>query len=369
MASEEPKKTPIYDAHIQTGARMVPFAGYSMPVQYTGIVDEHRTVRTQAGLFDVSHMGEIFIQGAGAQDYLQYLTCNNVARLETGRIHYTGLMLPNGAFVDDCLIYRLADDEFLAVVNAANLHKDREWFLSHTDGFDVQVEDRSDQWGQLAVQGPQAVNILNELCDIDPGELRYYSFIRTAVQGVDCILSRTGYTGEDGFELYAPAGCSAALWYDLLAAGAPFGLKPIGLGARDTLRLEAKMALYGNDIDDTTSAYEADLGWIVKLKSGDFIGRDHLLRQKEKGLGKLERKLVGFEIAGRAIARHGYPVLQDGLQVGVVTSGTFAPFLEKSIGLAYVPPGMWEVGTRIDIGIRKRVEPARIVQTPFYKRE
>jgi aminomethyltransferase len=368
MASETEKKTPIYDAHIQAGARMVPFAGYSMPVQYTGIVDEHRSVRTEAGLFDVSHMGEIFIRGAGALDYLQYLTCNNVARLEPGRIHYTGLMLPNGAFVDDFLIYRLADDEFLAVVNAANLDKDREWFLSHVDGFDVEVEDRSDEWGQLAVQGPQAVSILKELCEIDPDTLRYYSFVRTTVQGVDCILSRTGYTGEDGFEIYAPAEGTAGLWYDLLAAGAPFGMKPVGLGARDTLRLEAKMALYGNDIDSTTSAYEADLGWIVKLKSGDFIGRDHLLRQKEKGLDKLERKLVGFEISGKAIARHGYPVLEGGEQVGVVTSGTFAPFLEKSIGLAYVPAGMWEVGTLIEIGIRKRVAPARIVPTPFYKR-
>ena len=361
----EPKKTPVHEAHVKSGARMVPFAGFSMPVQYTGIVDEHLAVRTRAGLFDVSHMGEIHIEGPGALHYLQHLTCNNVARLEVGRTHYTGLMLPNGAFVDDMLIYRLADKRYLAVVNAANLDKDREWFLDHTAGYDVQVEDQSDAYGQLALQGPGALAILKALTPFDLEAMRYYSFAETEVDGVRCIVSRTGYTGEDGFEIYAPSGQTARIWDSLLGAGAPSGLVPVGLGARDTLRLEASMALYGNDIDDTTTALEAGLGWIVKMKKGEFIGRQALARQGEEGL---RRKLVGFEMKGRAIARHGYPVLRAGREIGTVTSGTFAPFLEKSIGMAYLPSGMWEPGTGFEVGIRNRAAPAVVVPTPFYKR-
>ncbi|MBD3868245.1 MAG: glycine cleavage system aminomethyltransferase GcvT [Acidobacteria bacterium] len=361
----ESMKTPVHDAHVKAGARMVPFAGFSMPVQYTGIVDEHMAVRTRAGLFDVSHMGEIIVEGAGALDYLQNLTCNNVARLEVGRAHYTGLMLPNGAFVDDMLIYRLADRRYLAVVNAANLDKDRDWFLNHTQGFDVNVEDQSAAYGQLALQGPEAPAILSQLTTTDLSAMRYYSFAETEVDGVGCIVSRTGYTGEAGFEIYAPADATARLWESLLGAGAPSGLIPVGLGARDTLRLEASMALYGNDINDTTTALEANLGWIVKMKKGDFIGRDSLARQREEGLA---RKLVGFEMEGRAIARHGYPVLREGREIGTVTSGTFAPFLEKSIGMAYLPAGMWEPGTHFEVGIRNRTAPAVVVPTPFYKR-
>ena len=359
------KRTPIYEAHVKAGARMVAFAGYSMPVQYTGIVDEHKAVRTRAGLFDVSHMGEIVVEGPQALGYLQKLTCNNVARLDTGRVQYTGLMLPNGAFVDDMLVYRLGENRYLAVVNAANLDKDRDWFMDHTTGFDVQVEDRSAGYGQLALQGPRAASILGRLTGADLGSIRYYSFVETEVDGVRCILSRTGYTGEDGFEIYAPSEATARLWDAMLGAGAPSGLVPIGLGARDTLRLEASMALYGNDIDDTTTALEANLGWIVKMKKGDFIGRDSLVRQQEAGL---TRKLIGFEVEGRAIARHGYPVLQDGRPVGTVTSGTFAPFLEKSIGMTYLPAGMCEAGTRFEVGIRNRTAAAVVVPTPFYKR-
>ena len=361
----EPMKTPVHDAHVKAGARMVPFAGYSMPVQYTGIVDEHVAVRTRAGLFDVSHMGEILVEGDGALSYLQNLTCNNVARLEAGRAHYTGLMLPNGAFVDDMLVYRLGDKRFLAVVNAANLAKDRDWFLDHTAGYDVTVEDHSAAYGQLALQGPAAPEILKQLTTADLEALPYYSFVETEVDGTGCIVSRTGYTGEAGFEIYAPSDATARLWDTLLGAGAPSGLVPVGLGARDTLRLEASMALYGNDIDDTTTALEANLGWIVKMKKGDFIGRESLARQREEGL---TRKLVGFEMEGRAIARHGYPVLLDGQEIGKVTSGTFAPFLEKSIGMAYLPAGMWEPGTPFEVGIRKRTAPATVVPTPFYKR-
>lgn len=361
----EAMKTPVHDAHVRAGARMVPFAGFSMPVQYTGIVDEHLAVRTRAGLFDVSHMGEIVVAGDGALDYLQNLTCNNVARLEVGRAHYTGLMLPNGAFVDDMLIYRLADKRYLAVVNAANLNKDRDWFLDHTSGFEVTVEDQSAAYGQLALQGPESTAILQQLTAADLAAMRYYSFVEVDVDGARCIVSRTGYTGEAGFEIYAPADATARLWDTLLGAGAPSGLVPVGLGARDTLRLEASMALYGNDINDTTTALEANLGWIVKMKKGEFIGRDSLARQREEGL---TRKLVGFEMEGRAIARHGYPVLQDGREIGTVTSGTFAPFLEKSVGMAYLPAGMWEPGTKFEVGIRNRTASAVVVPTPFYKR-
>ncbi len=359
------KKTPVHEAHVKAGARMVPFAGYSMPVQYTGIVDEHMAVRTRAGLFDVSHMGEFFVEGPGALDYLQHLTCNNVAQLEVGRAHYTGLMLPNGAFVDDMLIYRLGDNRYLAVVNAANLDKDRNWFMEHTRGFDVQVEDLSAAYGQLALQGPQASAILKELTAADLAALRYYSFVETEVDGTRCIVSRTGYTGEDGYELYAPAKATAGLWDAVLGAGAPFGLVPAGLGARDTLRLEASMALYGNDIDDTTTALEAGLGWIVKMKKGDFIGRDSLARQRKEGL---TRRLIGFEMEERAIARQGYPIVAGDRQIGTVTSGTFAPFLEKSIGMAYLPAGLCEPGTRFEVEIRNRTAPAVVVPTPFYKR-
>jgi aminomethyltransferase len=361
----KPKITPVYDAHVRAGARMVPFAGFSMPVQYTGIVDEHIAVRTRAGLFDVSHMGEIIVQGPGALDYLQNLTCNNVARLEIGRAHYTGLMLPNGAFVDDMLIYRLGENRYLAVVNAANLEKDLEWFLEHVQGVDVQVEDHSAAYGQLALQGPRSLAIMNELTRVELEALRYYSFLETEVDGTCCIVSRTGYTGEDGYEIYAPSEVTARLWDVVLGAGAPHGLVPVGLGARDTLRLEASMALYGNDIDDSTTALEANLGWIVKMKKGDFIGRESLALQRQEGL---TRKLVGFELEGRAIARHGYPALLDGRQIGKVTSGTFAPFLENSIGMAYLPAGMWEPGTRFEVGIRNRTAQAVVVPTPFYKR-
>jgi len=359
-------RTPVHAAHVRAGARMVPFAGFEMPVQYTGVIDEHMAVRTRAGLFDVSHMGEVVVRGPQALDYLQHVTCNDVSRLTPGRAHYTGLLLPSGAFVDDLLVYHRAEGDYLLVVNASNRAKDVAHLLAHAGSFDVEVEDQSEGWGQLAVQGPRAAAIVQELTDLDLSGIGYYRFAVAPVRGVEAIVSRTGYTGEDGFEIYAPADRTEELWYALLGVGGPQGLVPAGLGARDTLRLEAKMALYGNDIDDTTTALEADLGWIVKFGKGEFVGRAALAAQREAGLA---RRLVGFEMDGRVPARHGYAALSGGEPVGRVTSGAPAPFLKKNIGLAYLPAGMWEPGTRFEIEIRSRREAAVVVPTPFYRRD
>jgi aminomethyltransferase len=344
---------------------MVEFFGWHMPVQYTGVVDEHMAVRQRAGLFDVSHMGEVTARGRQALDFLQKLTCNDVSKLRVGRAHYNALMTPNGAFVDDLLIYRLGDDEYMLVLNAANTPKDVGWLRDHAGEFDFELQDVSARYAQLAVQGPNAQTIVDQLVPDTLTDIKYYGFVRCAVDGVTSIVSRTGYTGEDGFEIYCPAEAGEKLWYSLLGAGAPHGLVSVGLGARDTLRLEAKMALYGNDIDDTTTVLEADLGWIVKLGKGEFIGRDVLARQKEEGI---ERKLVGFEMQGRAIARQGYKTFRDAEELSSVTSGSHAPFLRKNIGLTYLPLEMCEPGTEFEVQIRNRFETAVVVPTPFYKR-
>jgi len=359
------KRTPLHEEHVRAGARMVEFAGWHMPIQYAGVVDEHLAVRTRAGLFDVSHMGEVRVRGPQAVAFLQHVTSNDVARLEPGRAHYTGLMTPEGGFVDDLLIYRLGPDELLAVVNAANTAKDVAWLREHARGFEVELADESDAWAQIALQGPLASAILRRSCALDLAPIRYYHFRHGDVATVPCLVSRTGYTGEDGFELYAPAEAGAQLWRALLESGAADGLRPVGLGARDTLRLEAKMALYGNDIDETTTPFEADLGWIVRLGKGEFVGRAALVAQQERGIA---RKLTGFEMSGRAIARHGYAVLHSGAEVARVTSGSHAPYLKKNIGLAYLPLALAEPGTGIEIDVRGRAEPARVVPTPFYRR-
>jgi aminomethyltransferase len=345
---------------------MVDFAGWHMPVQYVGVIDEHNAVRTRAGLFDVSHMGEAAVRGPQALDFLQMVTCNNVARLNAGRAQYTALTMPNGAFVDDLLVYKLDDGEYLLVLNAANTPKDVEWLKRHASGFDAEVIDVSSEYAQLALQGPRSVEILEDLVAEPLQSLKYFGFLRTSSIGAEAIVSRTGYTGEDGFEIYIAPHAAEELWYRILGAGAPHGLVPVGLGARDTLRLEAKLALYGNDIDDTTTVLEADLGWIVKLKKGDFIGREVLARQAEEGV---TRKLVGFETMGRAIARHGCGAFKDGERVGAVTSGSYAPYLKKNIGLAYLPVALTEPGTSFDVEIRGRHMAAVVVATPFYKRE
>ena len=365
MSESTARKTPLHRVHRQAGARLVPFAGWEMPVQYTGVIDEHMAVRTRAGMFDVSHMGEIAVRGREALEFLQRVTSNDVSRLAPGRIQYSALMTPQGTFVDDLLVYKIAEDDYWLVVNAGNTPKDADWLEYHAKGNDVRVENVSDRWCQIAVQGPRAQEILTPLTDADLPGMKYYGFAQARVGGVPSIVSRTGYTGEDGFEVYGPAEDAETLWHALLAAGAPHGLVPAGLAARDTLRLEAKMALYGNDIDETTTVLEADLGWIVKLEKDDFLGRDVLSRQKSEGL---TRKLVGFETEGRAVARHGYPALHAGAPVGTVTSGTFSPYLKKNIGLAYLPVALAEPGTRFEVGIRGRGEPAVVVPTPFYKR-
>ncbi len=366
MSEATAKKTPLYDRHVAHNGRMVPFAGWMLPVQYSGLIDEHMAVRKHAGLFDVSHMGEARVRGPRAADFLQNLTCNDIDKLKIGRAHYTALMTPSGCFHDDLLVYRLAETEFLLVPNAANVDKDLAWMRDHLGPYDAELHDESEAWALLALQGPRAPAILEPLAGDPVAELAYYAFLHTTLAGVETIVSRTGYTGEDGFELFVPVGGAGKVWDALIEGGAGEGLLPAGLGARDTLRLEAKMALYGNDIDETTTVLEADLGWIVKLKKGEFIGREALVRQKAAGV---RRRLVGFELDGRAIARHGYAALVDGRPVGKVTSGTLAPYLQKRIGLAYLPVEFCEVGSEFEVDVRGRPQPARVVETPFYKRD
>jgi glycine cleavage system T protein (aminomethyltransferase) len=361
----ELRRTPLYECHREAGARMVPFAGWEMPVQYAGVIDEHRAVRTAAGLFDVSHMGEVRVRGAGAEALLQHLTPNDVAKLAPGRAHYSGLLTERGTYVDDLLVYRLGAEDFLAVVNASNAERDFEWIASRATGSDAEVTDAGDDYALLALQGPRALEILAPLATPDVSALRYYGFAQGEVDGLPALLSRTGYTGEDGFEIYLSPEDAPRIWRRLLAAGGPLGLVPAGLGARDTLRLEAAMALYGHEIDETTTPYEAGLGWVVKLDKGDFLGRDALLAQRQAGP---PRKLVGFAVEGRGIARQGHAVLAGGAPVGAVTSGTFSPTFEKALGMAYVPPDLAAPGTRLAIDVRGREVGAAVVGMPFYRR-
>lgn len=321
-------KTPIYEEHLAAGGRMVEFAGFELPVQYSSLTEEHHAVRTRAGLFDVSHMGEIVIRGSSALDFVQLISCNDHQKMTVGRAQYTGIMYPEGTFVDDTLVHKMADDEYLLVVNAANRHKNVAYLTELAAGIDdVEVIDLSDDYAQLALQGPLAQEILQPLTPEELSELKYYRFIEGDVAGTAAIIARTGYTGEDGFELYVAPSAAPGLWRAILDSGQPHGVLPAGLGARDTLRFEAGLSLYGNDIDSTTTPLEAGLGWIVKFKKGDYIGRDVLEHQKEEGV---ERKLIGFEMRERGIARHGYPVLlakDDTEPVGRVTSGTQSPTL------------------------------------------
>ena len=364
--SETPlvRRTPLYDAHQAAGGKLVEFAGWEMPVQYSGVLQEHRAVRTAAGLFDVSHMGEFRVAGDGAESFLQAVTPNDVAKLQPGRIHYSGLLTEQGTYVDDLLVYRLTEDEFLLVVNAANAAKDLEWLQRHK-GAGVTLEDVSSDYGLIALQGPRAEAILAGLTSTDLTAIRYYAFVQGEVNGRAAIISRTGYTGEDGFELYLAPEDAPAVWDRLLEVGGPEGLVPAGLGARDTLRMEAAMALYGHEIDDTITPLEAGLQWVVKLEAGDFIGRQALVAMKEEGL---PRKLVGFNVEGRGIARQGHKVLVDGEEVGFVTSGTFSPTLEKALGMAYVPVSMATAGTPLSLNVRGKLIPAVVVDLPFYKR-
>jgi len=360
----------LNDEHLAAGGRMVPFAGYSLPVQYTSLTEEHTAVRTTAGLFDVSHMGEVFVRGAGAFDFVQRVSCNDHSKMVVGRAQYTGLMYPEGTFVDDMLVHKMADDEYLLVVNAANRLKDVEYLQGLvTDSQNVEVVDRSDDYAQMAIQGPLAREILAPLTETDLGAIKYYRFVFGEVVGRKALVARTGYTGEDGFEVYSAPADAPQIWRALLEEGRPKGLLPAGLGARDTLRFEAGMCLYGNDIDETTTPLEAGLGWIVKLDKGDFIGRDVLESQQQEGL---ERRLVGFEVVGRGIARHGYPVFLDESgsdAVGQVTSGTQSPTVGKALGMVYLPTTAADVGSEFYVGVRSRRVAARVVELPFYSRK
>jgi aminomethyltransferase len=360
------RRTPLNAIHRESGAKMVAFGGWDMPVEYSGTIAEHNAVRTAAGLFDVSHMGQFEVEGEGAVAFLQRTTANNVAKLVDGQAQYSALPMPSGCPVDDIIVYRRSERRFLIVVNAANVQKDWSWLLAQKPS-GCGLHDRSDEFALLALQGPKAEAILQPHTPIDLKQVAFYHFAEGTVNGVEAIIARTGYTGEDGFELFVAPDAAPALWRRLIEAGRPHGLVPAGLGARDTLRLEARMMLYGNDIDETTSLIEAGLGWIVSLDEakGDWSGRGVLAEQKAKGA---PRKLVGFEMVEPGIPRHGYPVLLDGERVSAVTSGTFAPFLRKSIGLCYLPAARAAVGTGLAVEIRGRQTAARVVATPFYKR-
>jgi aminomethyltransferase len=355
------KKTPLNAIERELGGKMVDFGGWDLPVQFSGILEEHAAVRQRAGLFDVSHMGELTVKGPGALELLQSTTCNDVSKLEDGRAQYNGLLYPTGGFVDDILIYRNSPDDYFVVVNASNTDKDYDWIAEQAKGKDVEVRNVSADYAQLALQGPDAERILQPLTDVALAPIKYYRFATGTVDGVPAIVSRTGYTGEDGFELYVAPEHGPALFRKLVDQG----VTPCGLGARDTLRLEAKMALYGNDIDHSTTPLQADLGWIVKIEKGDFVGRDVLQREKTEGPA---RKLVGFEMVDRGIGRHGYPVVDSTGEIGVVTSGTHSPTLKKAIGLAYLPTGQSAPGTEFQVLIRGKETRARVVPTPFYKR-
>lgn len=363
------KRTALNEAHRRLGGRMVEFGGWDMPVQYpAGTVTEHLRTRTHAGLFDVSHMGEIDVRGADAIAFVNRVASNDASKLIDGQAQYSALTTPQGTVIDDLLVYRFAEDHLLLVVNAGTTEKDWEWIKSHHAGEKVELRNASAEYCQLALQGPKAISILQTLTDTPLSEIKYYHFVRGLVDGVNAIISRTGYTGEDGFEVYAAPDKAEQLWDKMLDAGsfgADDGVLPCGLAARNTLRLEAGMALYGHEINEETTLLEANLGWITKLNKGDFTGRDALAKQKEEGI---KRKLIGFEITDRGIARDEQDVLINGERVGRVTSGSPAPFLKKNIGMAYLPVEFSNAGTELQIDVRGRLVAAQVVPLPFYKR-
>jgi aminomethyltransferase len=362
----ELRKTPLNARHRASNGRMVPFAGWDMPVEYGGIVAEHLAVRTRAGVFDVSHMGEIEVAGKDALAAVQRVSCNDASLLKVGQAQYSGLLTPEGTFLDDMIVYRMAPNHFMLVVNASNVGKDFGWISEQVKlAGEAAAIDSSSRYALIAIQGPASVDVLQPLTGVDLGEIRNYWFSYGEVAGARATISRTGYTGEDGFEIFVPPNMADKVWLALLESGRPADVVPVGLGARDTLRLEASMRLYGNDIDETTTVLEAGLGWTVGWGKDSFIGHERLREQKASGV---TRKLVGFEMIERGIARHGHPVVRGGKPVGVVTSGTQTPFLKKSIGMAYVPVDLVAAGTEIDIDIRGRISKARVVPMPFYKR-
>ncbi len=362
--SEALRKTPLNAVHRALGAKMVDFGGWDMPVQYSGIIDEHNAVRKAVGLFDVSHMGEIEIRGPEAAKLVDFVSTNNAAKLKHGQAHYSGLLYDHGGFVDDILVHKVDDDHFFLCVNASNQEKDFE-HIRGQNHFDARVDFASDRYAQLAIQGPRARATLQKLTPVDLSTIKYYWFTDGEVCGAPARIAHTGYTGEDGFEIYIAPAEAERIWNEVMKAGAEFGIQPCGLGARNTLRLESKMALYGHEIDASISPLEADLAWVVKFEKPEFVGREALVKQKESGV---TRKLVGFEMRGRGIGRDGYEVLLEGAPAGWVTSGGPSPTLGKNIGLCYLPVDHAAPGKSIQVVIRNQPVDAVTVETPFYKR-
>ncbi len=362
--NERLKRTPLFEAHKQLDAKMVPFGGWEMPVQYSGVIDEHVTVRTKVGLFDVSHMGEVEVRGPKALEAVNELITNDLEKAADGQAIYTAMCREDGGIVDDLVVYRFSRERVFICVNAANRDKDFEWIRAHCAS-GVTVANRSDEYAQIAVQGPNAEQLVSRFTDTALTSIGFYHFAEGRVMNQAAIISRTGYTGEDGFELYVPSGLGNELFLALAQRGQDVGVKPAGLGARDSLRLEARMCLYGSDISDDTDPISAGLGWVVKLDKPSFIGKDALLRVKTEGPAK---KLVGFEMEGAGIARHGYPIMVAGQRVGEVTSGTKGPTVGRAIGLGWVDARHAEAGTELGIEIRGKLIPARVKKGPFYKR-
>ncbi|HEY9123085.1 MAG TPA: glycine cleavage system aminomethyltransferase GcvT [Bacteroidales bacterium] len=366
MTDQPVKTTPFVNVHKALGAKMVPFAGFLMPVEYSGINVEHQTVRENVGIFDVSHMGEIWVKGDKALDLVQWVTSNDASKLKPGQIQYSCFPNGKGGIVDDLLVYMYDSKKFLLVVNASNIDKDYNWLVSQNK-FGVEIENSSDNIGQLAIQGPKATELLQNLTSVDLKTIPYYTFVTGNFAGCnDVIISNTGYTGSGGFEIYFYNRDAKKVWDAIFAIGEKYGLKPIGLGARDTLRLEMGYNLYGNDIDDTTSPIEAGLGWITKFTdSKDFVDKELLLKQKNVGISK---KLVGFEMVDKAIPRHGYNITDEsGKAIGIVTSGTMSPTMKIGIGMGYVPTALAEVGSTVYVEIRGKLQKAKVVKMPFYK--
>lgn len=359
------KRTPFFSMHQKLGAKIVPFAGYEMPVQYSGIVDEHKAVRNAVGVFDVSHMGEFFVKGTDALSFLQKISVNDVSKLVPGKAQYSAMCYDNGGIVDDLLVYMLAEHSYMIVVNAANIDKDWEWMKSHCPA-GVSFENKSDETALLAIQGPQSLATLQKLTEVDLSAIPYYHFVQGTLTGIEMIISRTGYTGELGFELYFDVQHAEKVWNAIFNAGKEFNIAPVGLGARDTLRLEMGYCLYGNDIDQTTHPLEAGLGWITKLNKGDFIGKPAIEKAKAEGL---KRKLVGLMLTDKAVPRHGYSILANGSTIGTVTSGTFSPSLEKGIAMGYVEISHSNAGSPVQIDIRGKMINASVVTVPFLKKD
>jgi aminomethyltransferase len=356
------KRTAFFDIHNRLGAKMVEFGGYEMPVQYTGIIEEHKRVRESVGVFDVSHMGEVEVWGRDALDFVQKVTVNDASKLNEGRVQYSAMCYEHGGIVDDLLVYHMGD-HYMLVINAANIPKDLDWLHTHVAG-DVKLKNRTDDISLLAIQGPKSLATLQKLTQANLSAIEYYHFVRDKLAGVDMVISRTGYTGELGFELYFPADRQTGerLWKAVMEAGKEFNIGPVGLGARDTLRLEMGFCLYGHDIDQTTHPLEAGLGWITKLDKGDFIGNAAIKAAKQRGL---KRRLVGFTLNDKAFPRQGYPIHSNGSTIGAVTSGMFSPILDKSLGMGYVGVEHAKAGTRINILIRNKEVPATVAAIPF----